>query len=149
EEVSHLPIAQDMGYVIIGQKIDAHDWKQVDNRQITADQIVANVFRELDNGNIILFHDGGGDRAQTLIALPQVIDRLRAEGYDLVLVSDLLNRTRAQVLLPLSEEERWGARADGFIFGIYHWSRVFIATIFIVGIVLVSSRALIIGLLAV
>ena len=40
------------------------------------------------------------------------------------------------------------ARADGFIFGIYRGSAFGIATIFIVGIVLVSGRALIIGILA-
>jgi cellulose synthase/poly-beta-1,6-N-acetylglucosamine synthase-like glycosyltransferase/peptidoglycan/xylan/chitin deacetylase (PgdA/CDA1 family)/spore germination protein YaaH len=149
EEVAHLPIAQDMGYVIVGQKIDAHDWQTVNGRQIPADQILANVFRELDNGNIILLHDGGGQREQTLVALPQIIEKLRGQGYSFASVSSLINRTRAQVMLPLSEEERWGARADGFIFGIYHWSRVLIATIFIVGIVLVSGRAMIIGILAI
>src|SRR5712664_1561905 len=56
--------------------------------------------------------------------------------------------TRPQVMLPLSPEEQFEARADGFIFGIYHWLRLSIATIFIVGIVMVSGRALIIGLLA-
>src|SRR6202022_3455767 len=48
----------------------------------------------------------------------------------------------------LSPEEQFEARADGFIFGIYHWFRLSIATIFILGIVLVSGRALIIGILA-
>jgi len=149
EEVAHLPIAQEMGYVIVGQKIDAHDWQEANGRQIPASQIVANVFHELDNGNVILFHDGGGDRTQTLLALPQVIDKLREQGYELVSVSSLIGRNRAQVMLPLSSEERWGARADGFIFGIYHWSRLFIATIFMVGIILVSGRAVIIGILAI
>jgi cellulose synthase/poly-beta-1,6-N-acetylglucosamine synthase-like glycosyltransferase/peptidoglycan/xylan/chitin deacetylase (PgdA/CDA1 family) len=149
EEVANLPIAQDMGYLIVGQRIDAHDWQDRNGRQIPADQIIANVFQELDQGNIILFHDGGGDRAQTVAALPQIIDKLRAEGEEIVPVSSLISRTRAQVMLPLSNEERWGARVDGFIFGIYHWSRVSIATIFIAGIFLVSGRATIIGILAI
>jgi cellulose synthase/poly-beta-1,6-N-acetylglucosamine synthase-like glycosyltransferase len=51
--------------------------------------------------------------------------------------------------MPLSTTERLEARADGFIFAIYHWFRTSIATIFILGIVLVSGRALIIGILAV
>src|SRR5208282_5860011 len=38
--------------------------------------------------------------------------------------------------------------ADGFIFGLYHWFRLGIATVFLAGIVLVSGRALIIGVLA-
>jgi cellulose synthase/poly-beta-1,6-N-acetylglucosamine synthase-like glycosyltransferase len=51
-------------------------------------------------------------------------------------------------MMPLSAEEMLEARADGFIFGIWHWFRLSIATIFIVGIVMVSGRALIIGILA-
>jgi peptidoglycan-N-acetylglucosamine deacetylase len=148
EEVSHLPLAQDMGYLIIGQKIDPHDWKQVNGKQVLAPEIVDETISQASDGNIILFHDGGGDRSQTLAALPIVIDKLRALGYQFVSVSDLLGRTRAQVMLPLSEQEQFEARADGFIFGLYHWSRVAIATIFILGIVLVSGRALIIGILA-
>src|SRR6266436_2756764 len=137
-----------MGYLIIGQKIDAHDWRQVDGKQIPAQEIVDNVLRQAQMGNIILFHDGGGERANTVAALPQVIDKLREEGYQFVSVPDLIGKTRADVMMPLSAEEKLEARADGFIFGIWHWFRLSIATIFIVGIVMVSGRALIIGILA-
>jgi peptidoglycan-N-acetylglucosamine deacetylase len=148
EEVAQLPIAQEMGYLIIGQRIDPNDWKQVDGKQVPAQQILENVLRQADKGNIVLFHDGGGDRSQTVAALPQVIDALRAKGYQLVPVPELLGKTRAEVMLPLTAEERFEARADGFIFSIVQWFRFGIATIFIVGIVLVSGRALIIGMLA-
>ena len=148
EEVAHLPTAQEMGYLIIGQKIDPHDWKQKNGKQVSAQEIFDNVLQEADAGNIILFHDGGGDRTETLKALPQIIDAFRGRGYQFVSVQDLIGKTRAQVMLPLSPEEQFEARADGFIFGIYHWFRVGIATVFILGIVLVSGRTLIIGLLA-
>ncbi len=36
------------------------------------------------SGNIILLHDGGGDRAETVAALPILIDTLRAKGYRFV-----------------------------------------------------------------
>ena len=148
EEVAHLPLAQDMGYIIVGQKIDPHDWKQVNGKQVPAQEIVDNVLRDAGDGNIVLFHDGGGDRTQTVAALPLIIDKLRAQGYQFVSVPDLIGKTRAQVMIPLSRDEQFEARADGFIFGLYHWARVSIATIFILGIVLVSGRALIIGILA-
>src|SRR5258708_15972344 len=93
-------------------------------------------------GNIVLFHDGGGERANTVAPLPLVIDKLREEGYQFVYVPDLIGKKRADVMMPLSAEEKLEARADGFIFGIWHWFRSSIATIFIVGIVLVSGRAL-------
>jgi peptidoglycan/xylan/chitin deacetylase (PgdA/CDA1 family) len=41
-------------------------------------------------GAIILMHDGGGDRSQTVAALPQIIHDLRARGYQLVTVPKLL-----------------------------------------------------------
>ncbi len=148
EEVAQLPLAQDMGYLIVGQKIDAHDWRQVDGKQIPAQEIVDNVVRQAGMGNIVLFHDGGGERANTVAALPQVIDKLREEGYQFVSVPDLLGKKRAEVMMPLSAQEKLEARADSFIFGLWHWFRVSIATIFIVGIVMVSGRALIIGILA-
>jgi peptidoglycan-N-acetylglucosamine deacetylase len=42
------------------------------------------------NGAIILLHDGGGDRSQTLAALPTIIHHLRARGFQLVTVPEML-----------------------------------------------------------
>src|SRR5579859_6070783 len=148
-EVSQLPIAQEMGYLIVGQKIDPHDWRQPYGKQVPAQEIIDGVLRQAGNGNIILFHDGGGDRSQTVAALPQIIDRLRARGYEFVSVPELVNKTRADVMFPLSPKEWLEARADGFIFGLYRWFVLGIATIFILGIFLVSGRAAIIGILAI
>jgi peptidoglycan-N-acetylglucosamine deacetylase len=149
EEVAQLPLAQDMGYLIVGQRIDPDDWNTPDGKnQAPAADIVQNVVRQLDKGNIILLHDGGGERAQTVAAIPQIIDQLRARGYQFVSVGDLITKTRAEVMLPLSSQEQFEARADGFIFTIFQWFRFGIATIFIVGIILVSGRAVVIGILA-
>src|SRR5207342_2900462 len=48
-----------------------------------------------------------------------------------------------------SRQEWLEARADGFIFALYRWFVIGIATVFILGIVLVSGRAAIVGFLAV
>jgi len=148
EEIVQLPVAQEMGYLIVGQRIDPDDWSLRDGKPIPAKEIVDSVLRQVDKGNIILLHDGGGDRTQTVAALPQIIDALRGRGYQLVSVSDLLGKTRAEIMPALAPEERFEARADGFIFTLFQWFRFFIGIIFIVGIVLVSGRTLIIGLLA-
>jgi cellulose synthase/poly-beta-1,6-N-acetylglucosamine synthase-like glycosyltransferase/peptidoglycan/xylan/chitin deacetylase (PgdA/CDA1 family)/spore germination protein YaaH len=148
EEVAQLPLVQEMGYLIVGQRIDPDDWSLRDGKPIPAKEIVDSVLRQAGNGNIILLHDGGGDRTQTVAALPQIIDALRQKGYQLVSVSDLIGKTRAEVMPLLSTEERLEARADGIIFLLYQWLRFFIGMIFILGIVLVSGRAVIIGLLA-
>jgi len=148
EEVAQLPVAQDMGYLIVGQKIDPHDWRQPYGKQVPAQEIIDGVLRQADSGNIILFHDGGGDRSQTVTALPIIIDALRARGFEFVSVPELVSKTRAEVMVPLSGKEWLEAKADGFIFSLYHWFTLTIGWVFVLGIVLVSGRALIIGILA-
>ena len=50
--------------------------------QAIADRVVAAAFP----GAVVGMHDGGGDRSQTVAALPQIITRLRAMGYRFVSV---------------------------------------------------------------
>jgi len=150
-EIQMLPIPQSMGYVIIGARIDPHDWGEPNGgAPPVADTIVQRVLADATTGkgNIILLHDGGGDRSHTIAALPRIIDGLRAKGYEFVAVSELLGQTRAQMMPPLSQKEWIFVRADAFIFEIYRLFRSGIAFIFVAGILLVSGRALIIGLLA-
>jgi len=150
EEVAQLPYPQDLGYIIVGQRVDPDDWRVDGNKpQRPAKEIAEDVLRQADKGNIVLLHDGGGEREQTVEALPLIIDGLRAKGYELTSVSDLLGQQRASVMVPLTLRERMVARTDGVIFGIFQWCRFAIATVFILGIVLVSGRALIIGILAI
>src|SRR5260221_5219354 len=115
EEVAQLPLVQEMGYMIVGQKIDPHDWRQPNGKQVAAQEIIDGVMRQASAGNIILFHDGGGDRSQTLAALPEIIDQLRARGYQIVPVPELVNKTRAEVMVPLTGREWLGAKTEWFI----------------------------------
>ena len=150
-EIQMLPIPQAMGYIIVGARVDPHDWGEPNGgAPPPTATIVERVLHDaqLGKGNIILMHDGGGNRANTVAALPQVIDGLRAKGYEFVSVADLLGQTRAQVMQPLTQNEWILVRADAFIFEVFHWLRSGIAFIFMAGILLVSGRALIVGLLA-
>ena len=69
-------------------------------------------------GNIVLLHDGGGDRSHTVAgAAATSLMGCAPRAIDIVPVSDLIGQTRAQVMLPLiSGRERWAARADALIF---------------------------------
>src|SRR5215472_787532 len=150
-EVQLLPIPQSMGYMIIGARIDPHDWGEASGQPPPpVSMIVQRAISEAESnkGNIILLHDGGGDRSRTLESLPQIIDGLRARGYEFVAVSDLLGQPRSQVMMPLSHREWLLVRADAFIFEVFRWLRSSIAFVFVAGILLVSGRALIIGILA-
>ncbi len=149
DEVVVLPVPQGMGYIIVGSQIDPHDWGEPGGGSPPpVATIVERVLDQAEKGNIVLLHDGGGERSNTVAALPQIIDRLRAAGYELVSVSELVGQTRAQVMPQLDSRERWMARADASIFMLYHWLRLGIAWIFVLGIALVSGRALVVGVLA-
>lgn len=150
-EIQMLPVPQDMGYVIVGARVDPHDWGEPDGGPPPpVDTIVRRVVDQVEghDGNIILLHDGGGDRSHTVAALPQIIDQLRAKGYQFESVSQLLGQTRAQIMPRLTHKEWLMVRVDAAIFGAFRWLRRSIAFIFIAGILLASGRALIIGLLA-
>jgi peptidoglycan-N-acetylglucosamine deacetylase len=52
--------------------------------------LVKNVLKSAKPGAIVLMHDGGGNRAKTVKALPQIISSLKAQGYRFVTVPELL-----------------------------------------------------------
>lgn len=52
--------------------------------------LVKNVIKSAKPGGIILMHDGGGNRAKTVKALPQMIADLKAQGYRFVTIPELL-----------------------------------------------------------
>ncbi len=146
---------QNLGYVIIGDKIDTNDWDEHPRK--TPQEITGSVLQQLADmdahpdrrGSIILLHDGGGDRSVTVAALPVLIQALRAKGYDIVPVSELLGKTRAEVMPPLTERQRWQARADSITFFFIGFFNNAVIYIFYLGDVLMSARLIIIGVFAI
>jgi peptidoglycan-N-acetylglucosamine deacetylase len=61
-----------------------------DYRQPGVPAIVQSALEGAHPGAIILMHDAGGVRTQTIAALPQIITKLRARGFHLVTVPELL-----------------------------------------------------------
>ena len=57
--------------------IDPQDW-----REPGADAIVDDVVARVTAGDVVLLHDGGGDRSQTVRALDRLLDRLDRAGFD-------------------------------------------------------------------
>lgn len=153
DEVRPLEVPQQMGYITVGNRIDPSDWTGTHS----ADEITSIVLSELppcrpENlrcGNIILLHDGGGNRSETVRALPMIIDGIRARGYDIVPVYELLGKTRADVMAPLPAGEYWAARFDALAFWLFDAGIVIITWIFLVGDLLMTGRLLFIGAAAV
>lgn len=77
--------ARRMGFTTIQWDVDPRDWARPGTGAIYG-TVVGNVHP----GSIVLQHDGGGDRSETLAALPREIDTLRHEGYKFVTVAQLL-----------------------------------------------------------
>ncbi len=65
--------------------VDTLDWQRQD-----VDAIMAHVKAGTKPGAIILMHDGGGDRSQTIAAIPVMVDWLFAQGYSLTTVRHIL-----------------------------------------------------------
>jgi cellulose synthase/poly-beta-1,6-N-acetylglucosamine synthase-like glycosyltransferase/peptidoglycan/xylan/chitin deacetylase (PgdA/CDA1 family) len=105
EEIEPIKQAQALGYIEVTSNLDTLDWEQ-----LTVSEMMGNVYKALNSpnpdlqGNIILMHDSGGDRSKTLVLLPQLIDSLRARGYQFVPLSELVGKTHDEVMprLPLT-----------------------------------------------
>jgi peptidoglycan/xylan/chitin deacetylase (PgdA/CDA1 family) len=77
--------ARSMGFTTIEWDVDPRDWSTPGTGAI-----YSNVIANTHAGSIVLQHDGGGNRSETLAALPHEIDTLRREGYHFVTVTQLL-----------------------------------------------------------
>ncbi len=161
DQVRPLEIPQEMGYITVGNRIDPNDWNLNDPGEVhgrrTAEEISSYVLSHLppcrvENlrcGNIVLLHDGGGNRAETVKALPAIIDGIRARGYEVAPVYELLGMQKADVMAPLPRGELWAARLDRLGFWMFDAAIFGITWIFLVGDLLMTGRLLFIGAAAV
>ena len=155
DQVRPLEVAQDLGYISIGEKIDPNDWRENPRRPAKdiADDVLANLPPcapgNLRCGNIILLHDGGGNRSQTVLALDMILTGLEKRGYQVVPVSELMGRTRADIMPPITTNERWAAGVDSLNFSLFGLLQSFIIFVFFVGDLLMSGRLVMVGALAI
>ncbi len=155
DQVRPLETTQQMGYTTVGDKLDPNDWKETPTRR-SAEEIASDVLAHLPPcslydqhcGNIILLHDGGGDRRETVRALPMIIDGVRARGFKIVSVHELLNKTRADVMPAVPSNELWSAMLTWVGFWLFDVTQKGIAYIFLLGDFLMTGRFLVVGVLA-
>ncbi|MDQ2920276.1 MAG: glycosyltransferase, partial [Acidobacteriota bacterium] len=150
QEVEPAYLAQRLGYLMVGVRIDPDDWRL----PVSADEIVdRTVQRAMDKnsdtrGQVVLLHDSGGDRSATVEALPKLIHELRARGFRFVAVSDLAGLTRDQVMPVTPRNERAFTRADAIAFFFLSTGGWTLQWVFVIGIVLGLGRLIFIGALA-
>jgi cellulose synthase/poly-beta-1,6-N-acetylglucosamine synthase-like glycosyltransferase/peptidoglycan/xylan/chitin deacetylase (PgdA/CDA1 family) len=74
------------GYLTVLDDMDSEDWQRPG-----VNQIVKNATPTNDNGEIILFHDAGGDRQESIDALDKLIPQLQARGFKFTTVGGAMN----------------------------------------------------------
>jgi cellulose synthase/poly-beta-1,6-N-acetylglucosamine synthase-like glycosyltransferase/spore germination protein YaaH/peptidoglycan/xylan/chitin deacetylase (PgdA/CDA1 family) len=155
DEVRPLELTQSLGYVTIGNKIDTRDWN--DEPALSPQQIAARVLDHLPPcqpndtqcGNIILMHDGGGNRERTVLALPLIIRGARARGFQFVPVYQLMGKTKADVMPPLPTNQYWSALLNWIGFWLASAVMTGITVIFFLGDILMTGRLVSVGFLAI
>ncbi len=127
QELEPVAFAKENKYLTVGESIDPNDWE----KGITADSIFNRVVRQESLGSIILLHDAGGNREETVKVLPRIIKYFKDKGYTFTTVADLLDESRDQ-LMPAVPKDRsyyyiqfsyyvaefgyWGGNALVFLF---------------------------------
>jgi len=143
-ELTPLQIAEDLNYLVVLESIDPQDWAKPG-----ADIILRRVKQQRRDGSIILLHDAGGDRSQTVEALPRILEWLHIRGDTVVPLSRLLGTTRDAVMPPLTGNGQPFARVVSSTgFHIYHAIEEFLWAFMIVATALVVVRTLIVVWLA-
>lgn len=125
EDIPPLILASRLGYVTVAESLDPQDWRIGEHedgsgRRRTPQEIANDVFADLqekERGNVVLLHDGGGDRSATVAALKLLIPQLRAKGFRFVPVSALLRSNRDAVMPPIGDKDRVLVGLDQFAFG--------------------------------
>ncbi len=109
--------AAEEGYLVTFTSLDTDDWASPG-----VPRIVAAAVPESGAGAVIMLHDGGGNRSQTLAALPLIIQRLKARGYRFTTVTGALRlaprdvpvtgirRLAGQALVVTQQAADYGAR---------------------------------------
>lgn len=108
---------QDVNYFgLVGfmWSVDPRDWSRPG-----VGAIVATVLSETGNGSIILMHDGGGDRSETVAALPIIIDSLQQRGFRFVSLQQLISDAHQPpptnlTPTPSPQQERWRRRLQAW-----------------------------------
>lgn len=87
---------QALGYTVIGGDVDGGD-----GFVTSAKWIASNVVAHVRPGSIVVLHMHGGPNApDTAMALPDIIAKLRAQGYGFVKVSELLQLPPGEPVRP-------------------------------------------------
>ena len=88
--------ASQLGYTEVGYGTTTNDWTRPGVVPIVAQALSS------PDANVILMHDGGGDRSQTVAALPMILEGLRNRNLEAVSIGEALGMSPAAAMPPVS-----------------------------------------------
>jgi peptidoglycan/xylan/chitin deacetylase (PgdA/CDA1 family) len=144
-EARPIALATDLGYITVGESVDPEDWEKPG-----VDEIMRRVKEQRSaGGNVILLHDAGGDRAQTLAALPQILQFFKDRGDTVVPAGRLLGLNRDQSMPSMVER----ATSIPMIISnaglmAFHWCEEFLWAFMIVTSLLTILRSIALAILS-
>jgi cellulose synthase/poly-beta-1,6-N-acetylglucosamine synthase-like glycosyltransferase/peptidoglycan/xylan/chitin deacetylase (PgdA/CDA1 family) len=125
-------------YLIALADYDSEDWTRPG-----VSKIMANATPRGGRGGIIMFHDGGGNRSETVAALRSLIPRLRSAGYRFVAVRSLLGMSAAEAEPRASAWQHTRALAFLWAVRMAFWLTTILGLIIVAVGVLVAARLII------
>ncbi len=145
EELLPVEIGKRENYYTVAESVDPQDWEP----GVSPDTILSRIIQQQQLGNIVLLHDAGGDREATVKILPSIIQHYRAMGYKFVTVSELMGKTRDEVMPPVvGRDQLLLTQFNWFVVVVIFWSGRLLFWLFLMGIVLSIGRTLLTGGLA-
>ena len=136
----------DQGYLTVLSSLDSRDWRQPGVNAIEGSLAAAG-----QEGEVVLMHDGGGARDQTVAALDAALSRYSDQGYRVTTVGDAVG---IDSMRPASAAEHasgwaflWGVRLSGFVVTAISWGLIaagvvtFIRAVLVIGCAARHSRA--------
>ncbi|MEV0304097.1 MULTISPECIES: polysaccharide deacetylase family protein [Streptomyces] len=97
-----------LGYITVVNNTDSEDWKRPG-----VDEIIRRATPENGEGAIVLMHDSGGDRSQTVEALDTMLPDLKKDGYAFDNLTEALDAPSA--MSPVTGSELWKGKAWIFL----------------------------------
>jgi cellulose synthase/poly-beta-1,6-N-acetylglucosamine synthase-like glycosyltransferase/peptidoglycan/xylan/chitin deacetylase (PgdA/CDA1 family) len=101
EDAHVVELASRLGYTLIGANLNPQDWNKPSKQEI-----IRRIMEQADSGagSVVELHDAGGDRINTVEALPELIHQLRGKGFRFISVSELIGQETSP-MIPVSEAQ--------------------------------------------
>lgn len=144
EQVASIARISKYNYVIAGANIDPDDWAKPGS-DVIAQRIMDKALNPLNH--VIVLHDAGGDRSQTLAALDKAIPELQAKGY----VFDSFDKVSGvgvkELMPPLGGGEYMLVLITSFISWLQRWVWLIVVWLFFLTTGISIVRILFLGVL--